>query len=175
MKAVRFITFVAILALAAVFAFGQAETGLISGTVTDPSGAVVSGATVTAKSLSTQASRSVTTNSNGLYTISNLPPGQYELAVTAPNFGAFRQNVIVNVGSRNEISPRLEVAATGTTVEVVAGGGGTQVETQSSELSQVVSAEQVNSLPSLTRNPYDFVGSQRRHQIRHQQFPRHSL
>jgi TonB dependent receptor len=61
------------------------------------------------------------------------------------------------VGSRNEVSLQVNLASASTTVEVVAGGGGTQVETQSSELSQVVNSQQVAQLPSLTRNPYDFA------------------
>jgi len=57
MTSVRFIALVALLSLVAVFAFGQAETGSISGVVTDPSGAVVSGASVVATNLATQAKR----------------------------------------------------------------------------------------------------------------------
>jgi len=145
-----------LLALAAL-AFGQAETGAITGTITDPSGAVVPNATVKATSVATQAKRTATTNSNGLYTLSALPPGQYDLSVSATNFAPFTRRVNVSVGSRNEISMQVNLASTSTTVEVVAGGGGTQVETQSSELSQVVNSQQVAQLPSLTRNPYDFA------------------
>src|SRR6476646_524339 len=131
-----------LLALAAL-AFGQAETGAITGTITDPSGAVVPNATVKATSVATQAKRTATTNSNGLYTLSALPPGQYDLSVSATNFAPFTRRVNVSVGSRNEISMQVNLASTSTTVEVVAGGGGTQVETQSSELSQVVNSQQV--------------------------------
>src|SRR5579864_6133009 len=141
------------------YAFAQRDTGTITGTVTDPSGAVVSGATVTAKSVSTGAVRSVTTNNGGAYTIAGLPPGQYDITVQSPNFAKFTQRISVTVGSTNEVSAKLAVAGQGTTVEVVGTGGGTQVETQSSELSQVVSGTSVTQLPSLTRNPYDFVAT----------------
>ena len=53
----------------------------------------------------------------------------------------------------------MSVAATGTTVEVTSGAGAVEVETQSSEVSTMVSAQQVTSRPSLTRNPYDFVAT----------------
>jgi len=158
MTAVRFTAVVALLALVAVFAFGQAETGSIAGTVTDPSGAVVPGATVTVRNLATGATRNTTTNQSGAYTEAQLAPGNYEVAVSSANFAPYKQNVNVAVGSRNEVSPQMQVAAGSTTVEVVAGGGGTQVETQNSDISTVVGAQQINSLPTLTRNPYDFVG-----------------
>src|SRR5581483_12272587 len=72
----RATTFLVVLLTFAVYAFGQRETGTITGTVTDPSGAVVSGATVTTKSASTGAVRTTTTTNAGAYTIAGLPPGQ---------------------------------------------------------------------------------------------------
>ena len=154
----RLFAAIAILALSA-FAFGQAETGVITGTVMDPTGAVVQGATVTATNLGTQAKRSVTTNQDGLYSLAALLPGQYQVEVTSPNFASFRQTIVVTVGSRNVVSPQLQLASTGTSIEVVAGGGSAQVETQTSDLSTVVTSQEVNSFPSLTRNPYDFVAT----------------
>ena len=160
MKAItKLLCFLSVLALCSVYVFGQRDTGTITGTVTDPSGAVVSGATVTAKSVGTGAVRSATTGSSGAYTIAGLPPGQYDVTVESPNFAKFTQRITVTIGSTNEVSAKLAVAGQGTTVEVVGTGGGTQVETQSSELSQVVSGTSVTQLPSLTRNPYDFVAT----------------
>src|SRR5579884_3987751 len=160
MKAItKLLCFLSVLALCSVYVFGQRESGTITGTVTDPSGAVVSGATVTAKSVGTGAVRTATTTSSGAYTIAGLQPGQYDVTVESPNFAKFTQRVSVTVGSTNEVSAKLAVAGQGTTVEVVGTGGGTQVETQSSELSQVVSGTSVTQLPSLTRNPYDFVAT----------------
>ena len=160
MKAItKLLCFLSVLALCSVYVLGQRDTGTITGTVTDPSGAVVSGATVTTKSVGTGATRSVTTNNSGAYTIAGLPPGQYDVTVESPNFSKFTQRISVTVGSTNEVSAKLAVAGQGTTVEVVGTGGGTQVETQSSDLSQVVSGTSVTQLPSLTRNPYDFVAT----------------
>lgn len=132
--------YVGVVLALSLYVFGQRDTGTITGTVTDPSGAVVSGAKVTAKSVGTGAVRSATTNSAGAYTIAGLPPAQYEVTVESPNFAKSTQRVTVTVGSTNEISAKLAVAGQGTTVEVIGTGGGTQVETQSSELSQIVSA-----------------------------------
>ncbi|MGD0415449.1 MAG: carboxypeptidase regulatory-like domain-containing protein [Terriglobales bacterium] len=148
-----------VLALSSVLALGQTETGAITGTVTDPTGAVVSGATVTATNTATGAVRTATTGASGSYTLSSLPPDPYEVAITAAGFVTFKRNLTVQVASLTELSARMSVAATGTTVEVSAGAGAVEVETQSSEISQMVSAQQVAELPSLTRNPYDFVAT----------------
>src|SRR5712672_1213866 len=62
-------------------AFGQAQTGTLRGTVTDPNGGVVAGATVTAKNQSTGFSSPATTNGDGQYVIPNLAPGKYTVTV----------------------------------------------------------------------------------------------
>ena len=148
-----------VLALSSVLAFGQTETGSITGTVTDPTGAVVSGATITATNTATGAVRTATTNASGSYTISSLSPAPYQVVISATGFVPFKRGLTVQVASLTEVSARMSVAATGTTVEVTAGAGAVEVETQSSELSQMVSAQQVAELPSLNRNPYDFVAT----------------
>jgi len=61
--------------------FGQAETGQISGKVTDPNGAVVPNASVTVKSVSTTAERTATADSDGVYLVTNLQPGLYDVTV----------------------------------------------------------------------------------------------
>jgi len=119
-----------VLALSSVLAFGQAETGAITGTVTDPTGAVVSGATVTATHAATGAVRTATTGASGSYTISNLPPAPYEVAISATGFVTFKRNITVQVASLTEVSAHMSVAATGTTVEVTSGAGAVEVETQ---------------------------------------------
>ena len=71
----RFAALLTLLAVVSPRMFSQTETGSISGTVTDPSGAVVTNATVTAKNTATGAVRTASTSSAGTYLISNLPPG----------------------------------------------------------------------------------------------------
>jgi len=141
-----------------VSAFAQAENGQISGRVTDPQGAVVSGATVTATSAERQTKRTTATSGTGDYTLTALAPGKWELAVQAPAFGVAKQAVIVAVGSRNVLDFKLAVTGTTTTVEVVSEGA-LQVDTQSPEVSQVIGSKQVTELPTLTRNPYDLVST----------------
>src|SRR5258707_815497 len=134
----------------------QVETGSISGTVRDTSGAAVAGATVTAHNVATSAERSVTTGDNGQFNIPALPPGIYELTVTSTGFAKFTSRVEVTVGSSVTVDPQLSVGNQTTTIEVVAAGG-VEVNTQNQELSQVINTQQMEQLPSLTRNPYDFV------------------
>jgi hypothetical protein len=78
--------------------FGQLEAGKISGTVRDTSGAVIPGATVTVKSVATEAERSVQSGSIGQYLIPALPPGIYEVTVTNKGFKTFRTRAEVTVG-----------------------------------------------------------------------------
>ncbi|HJX00037.1 MAG TPA: carboxypeptidase regulatory-like domain-containing protein, partial [Terriglobales bacterium] len=135
---------------------GQVQTGNITGTVRDASGAVVPSATVTALNLGTQARRTVQSGPAGAYTITGLQPGRYELTITSGNFAPFKQQIEVTVGGNATADATLGVSAS-TTVEVIAQNAGVEVNTQTQELSQVISSQQLSQLPSLTRNPYDFV------------------
>ncbi|MEO5936884.1 MAG: TonB-dependent receptor [Terriglobales bacterium] len=138
------------------FAFAQTETGQIGGTVTDPSGAVVAGAKVTVKSTTTQATRVATTDSGGNYNVTNLQPGIYEVKFEGQGFAPQTRRAQVTVGSRVSLNTGLTVEASATTVEVV-GSGGVQVETEKTELSQVVSGKQITELPTFNRNAYALV------------------
>ena len=73
------------------------------GTVKDPTGAVVSGAKVTAKSVNTGFTREATTNSSGLYTIPTLRPDTYEVTVEASGFEKYGHRIEVAVGSQNDV------------------------------------------------------------------------
>lgn len=134
----------------------QVETGQIAGTVTDQSEAVVPNATVTARNLGTNAERSTQSSATGLYKIAGLEPATYTVTVHADGFKPFTAKVEVTVGARISLDSKLSISENVTEVQVVAEGGA-QVNTQTQEISQVVDSEQVQQLPSLTRNPYDFV------------------
>ena len=77
-------------------------TGDAVGTVTDPSGAVISDASVTLTSTDTGATQSVTTASNGFYRFSLLKPGKYELLVKQTGFKSISQSILVSVGQSVE-------------------------------------------------------------------------
>ncbi len=134
----------------------QVESGQISGMVTDESGAVIPNSTVTVTNIGTNAARTTTSSATGLYVFTGLAPATYRVNASASGFKAFAANVEVTVGGRISLDARLSVGSAVTQVEVIAEGGA-QVNTESQELSQVVDSEQIQQLPSLTRNPYDFV------------------
>ena len=147
----------ALLFALSVTAFAQLETGQITGRVTDPNGAVVPGAAVTVKSVETGAERAATSDAEGVYTFTNLQPGRYDVSVQAQNFAKSTQRVQVTVGAKASVETQLSVTAIeGETVDVIAGAG-VEVNTQSQELSNVVSGEQIRELPTITRNPYNLV------------------
>ncbi|HZR28749.1 MAG TPA: carboxypeptidase regulatory-like domain-containing protein [Terriglobales bacterium] len=139
-----------------IFLNAQTETGSISGIVTDPSGAVVPGATITITSVEKQNTRSVTSGAKGEYIVTNLEPGNYDVTIEHPGFGRFKRRVQVTVAGRQPVDAKLSVAGTGTTVEVQAEGGA-QVNTEDQTISQVVTGTQVRELPTITRDPYDLV------------------
>src|SRR5882724_4999315 len=138
--------------------YGQAEAGAVSGSVKDATGAVVAGATVTAKNLATSAGRTVQSGDNGQYSIPGLNPGMYELTVTSSGFAPFKARVEASVGGRTTVDAQLSVSGQVTTIEVVSAEA-TTVNTESQEISQVISPAQIAQLPSLNRNVYDFVGT----------------
>ncbi len=155
--ALRTISLLAILALFSVWAFGQAETGLIAGTVKDASGAVVTGAKVTVKSINTGLTRDGITNSAGIFTIPNLRPDNYEVVIEAPGFQKVTQTVRVAVGAATDVSTQLKVGGAATTVEVTGTGEAATVNTENATMSAAIGSQQVNELPTMTRNPYDLV------------------
>ncbi|MFP5264089.1 MAG: TonB-dependent receptor domain-containing protein [Blastocatellia bacterium] len=136
----------------------QTETGQLTVKSLDPQGAVVTGAAVTVRSVDRGATLPGTTNEEGIAVFPNLQPGFYDVTVTAAGFANATQRVQVTVGSRPTVEVPLTVTgATGETVTVVAEGG-VEVNTQTQELSNVVSGTQLRELPNLTRDPYGFVG-----------------
>jgi outer membrane receptor protein involved in Fe transport len=139
-------------------AFGQAETGQITGTVLDPSGAPVPNATVTVKSVDTGAARTAKSSMAGGYLFTNLLPGNYTVSGMATGFAGIEQAVTLTVGTKLGVDLRLQVAsAAATVVEVAAPGAGVAVNTETQTLSQVLSTQQILELPTITRNPYLLV------------------
>ena len=146
-----------LLLILAFAALGQREAGQITGTVRDPSGAVVAAAKVTVKSVGTGSIREATSNMSGIYTVPSLRPDTYDVSVEAAGFEKFQQRVTVAVGSNNEVSVQLSVSASKTTLEVVESGA-VQVNTETQTLSEVITSQQLTDLPtSPTRDPYQLV------------------
>ncbi|MBV9678544.1 MAG: carboxypeptidase regulatory-like domain-containing protein, partial [Acidobacteriaceae bacterium] len=86
-------------------AFGQLYTGSITGTVKDPTGAVVPNANVTITDVGKGFNYTATTDNGGIFTVKNLPPATYKERVEAPGFTPFeRNNIVVEVNSNVEAS-----------------------------------------------------------------------
>ena len=148
-----------LLSLGVASGLAQTETGQITVKAVDEKGAVIAGAEVSVKSTTTGAERKATTNEEGIATITNLNPGIYDVTVTGgTGFAPFKQQANISVGGRITLDAVMSVTARGEVVTVVAGEGGVEINTQTQELSDVVSGKQVTNLPTLTRNPYDLVG-----------------
>ncbi|MGC9292519.1 MAG: carboxypeptidase regulatory-like domain-containing protein [Acidobacteriaceae bacterium] len=145
------------LLLTPVLLLGQTNTGQLAGTVTDPIGAAVPGATVKIHNMSIGLDRSTTTGMRGEYIITSLPTGPYSVTVTAAGFGDYRTDTVITVGGVITIDVKLAVKAQAQTVQVSGESTNTSVNTTDQEVSQVISPHQLMDLPSLTRNPYDFV------------------
>ncbi|WP_353069171.1 carboxypeptidase regulatory-like domain-containing protein [Tunturibacter empetritectus] len=137
-------------------AFSQADAGVLSGIVTDTTGAAIAEATVTAVNAGTNAARTVKTAPNGTYQMENLTASVYEVSVTADGFAVLKAEVEVTVGGHAPLDAKLSAVGVTQTVEVESLGG-SQVNTDSLEISEIISPQQVSELPSLTRNVYDFV------------------
>jgi hypothetical protein len=139
------------LALLAVPAVAQKFTASIRGTVTDPSGAVIAGANVTVTNEDTGLTRSLTTNSAGIYSFPELPVGSYKIAVEAPGFSStVRSKIALNVADVREVDVRLTTGGVTETVNVEVAS--VAVKTVGAEIAGVVSGEQVRELPLNGRN-----------------------
>jgi hypothetical protein len=128
-----------------------AGTGALTGTVTDSSGAVVPGATVTATSADTGQARTATTGADGVYTIGILQPGNYRVKFEAAGFkGVEIPSATVTVTETAVLDRTLEVGAQEQTVTVASEVE--TIQTASSALGTVATARTVTELPLSTRN-----------------------
>src|SRR5687768_10488217 len=135
-----------LLVAAGVFGQSQATTGTIQGTVVDPNGAVVNGASVTVKSINTGFERTVTTNSDGFFTAPLLPLGVYRVTTDVSGFSkSILENVDVNVGQTLSLKVRLNVGGTTETVDV--SSEPESVEIARTELSTQINERSVENLP----------------------------
>jgi len=123
----------------------QTFRGSILGTVTDPNGAVVSGAKVSAKNLATGLERSTTTDDSGNYTVAELPIGRYEVRVEQSGFvPSVVSNVAVEVASERRVDVKLAVAGADTVVTIATD---VQVETTTNTLGGTITTKAAEDLP----------------------------
>jgi hypothetical protein len=131
-------------------------TSQVSGTVTDPTGAVVPNAKVQITRVDTGDIRTATSNASGAYILPDLSPGDYVLHVTATGFQTYVQKgIVLEVGTNPEFNVKLSVGAV--TQEVVVQTINAQVETESNGVGQLVDSEQAVDLPLNGRDPDQLI------------------
>jgi hypothetical protein len=124
----------------------QTTSGSIVGTVSDPSGGVIAGASVTITNTDTGIAVTTTTDSNGNYVVTPLQVGRYSVAVGAAGFKkSVRSDITVNVQDRIRVDTALEVGAVTDTVEVQTAAP--LLQTDTSYLGQVVDSQRIVDLP----------------------------
>ncbi len=121
-------------------------SGDVNGTITDPSGAVVPGATVTLKNMDTNTTQTTTTNGTGAYRFAFLKPGTYQVSVNQSGFQKVLQTVHVSVGQSTTANLRLAVGQSSQTVEVTAQTP--LVQTDNGNTQATFNTAQIESMPT---------------------------
>ncbi len=137
------------------YAFAQTGNGSISGTVTDPQGAVISGANVKVTQINTSATRTVTTNGAGQFSVPSLPPATYAVTVEINGFKSYEQNIVLLADQTRDMDVKLEVGET--TQRVTVETSAVQVNTISPTLGQVIEQSRLVDIPLNGRNAADLT------------------
>ncbi len=147
----RFLITLASLLVVTLAAWAQYRAS-IQGVVTDPQGAVVSGATLTLRNLQTNLTLTATTNENGIYNFSALPPSQYSLTVEKTGF---KKKVFENLGvipeQSNAVNIQLEIGQVTESI-TVSGDSTPLIDTETASLNGVVSSNEIQHMPSFGRD-----------------------
>src|ERR1051325_5733006 len=139
-----------------VFAQGIGASGDIRGTVTDPSGAVVTAANVTATDIAKGIKHTVATDANGQYRLTNLQPATYSVSVSKSGFQSeLAKNVVVNVGQTSTVDFPMKVSQVSEQVEVTAEPP--VVETERGAQANVVTEQTIRDLPINRRDYLTFT------------------
>jgi len=153
----KFLFVFVILAICGLPVFGQVTAGSIVGTVTDPTGAVVPNATVTAKNKATGKESTSTTSDSGNFNIPQVSAGLFTVTVQATS--GFKKSQVtevkVDVGTPTTVNVVLELGNPQETVTVV--GGGELIQTQSATIGTTLTGRQITDIPTASRNALDLV------------------
>jgi hypothetical protein len=150
----------AFLPFSATPAYAQATTGgTITGVVSDPSGAVVPGATVTITDIGTKAKRTTLSNKNGQYVLPAVPPGTYDITASKPGFSMdMIPALTIAVGTQTTANFKMAVGAENTTITVQASGA--DLQTMNASTAETVDPALVEALPAISRDASQFAAFQ---------------
>ena len=150
--------------LLALALLGQTDRGTMTGTISDPAGAVVANAAIEARNTETGSVYQVASSATGNYTIPNLPTGTYELSVTVAGFKKFvRAGLVIQAAQTIRVDAAMEVGSATESVTVTEAAP--LLKTESGELSNTVATKTMDTLPLLSvgsnssgiRNPFNLV------------------
>jgi hypothetical protein len=131
--------------LSAVSLYAQSPTGILTGTVTDQSGAVVPDSTITITNKGTSASRAATVNAEGVFSAPSLDVGQYEVRVEAKGFSTTVREAEVQAGVTTTVNIPMTVGATSDVVNVEAAGA--QINYESNTIQGVITRQTIQDIP----------------------------
>jgi hypothetical protein len=143
----RLVTVALFAATCGALLYAQSTTdGAIGGTVYDTNGAVVANAKIVARNNGTNAETTLTTDGSGFFRVNKLQPGTYTVAISQQGFAPYKaEQVIVQVGSVTDLSPRLAIGSSTETVEVTAEAP--QINTTSADFAPTLNQTAISNLP----------------------------
>jgi Carboxypeptidase regulatory-like domain/TonB dependent receptor len=147
--------------------FAQHFRGAVQGTVKDPNGATVQGASVTLRRTDTGAELTTTTNDEGIFNFQNLEVGRYTVTIEKQGFKKYVETeVAVTVGSVTPVTANLNIGETSATVQVASTSGEATVDTTRPTVDGVVTPRQIENLPLNGRNFLDLAQQEPGVQVR---------
>ena len=145
-----------LLVISTAWAQSSLVTGAMEGAVTDPSGARIPGASVTLRDVSTQQTRAVSTDAEGVFRVQQLPPGTHEVSVSQPGFATYHHaGVTVSLGSTVHLDVALGTA--GVTTQVTVTAQPPAIDPAQTSDSTAVDQERIEELPVESRNYLNFA------------------
>src|SRR5579864_5844775 len=148
-----------VLTLLVTAGYSQTFRGAINGTVSDPSGAMVSGANVRATNVATGVTLTTTTTSDGQFAFQDIPLGTYKIAVSAAGFSSVTtENVNVTAGTPYTLAVKLKVGETSTTVEVSAAS--LSIDTTTATQDNIIPTQAIQDVPMNGRDFTQFIAVQ---------------
>jgi hypothetical protein len=152
---------IALCGLVASSVFAQASVTRVNGTVKDPQGAAITGATVTLTDNATKSVKTATSNDDGTFAFNDLRAGTYTVEVEATGFKKTTvPDLVVNVDQTSTVNVDMEVGGVGEVVTVTASDAQSVVHTENAELKNTVLERQIQDLPLNGRNPITLAGLQ---------------
>ena len=134
-----------------------AQSASVAGTVTDATGAVVPQAKITAKNLSTNAPRTAVTDESGVYRITSLAPGKYDVLIEKPGFRSVEfSQIALAVDQVQNLDATLAVSGVQAKIKVT-GESVAPIDLNDAQIGNVVTGQQINNLPLVLRDPYQLI------------------